>query len=132
MDKFIPYIGIPYKLNGRSGEQLDCWGLFLKLYRELYGIELDDYKNIKMHRGVGSDVLETEDYQGWIDVALHEVQEGDALILSNAGDPSHIGMVINKELMIHCYDRTGSVIESFRSNKWQSKIYKIRRHPSFN
>lgn len=46
MDNFASsVIGVPFKPHGRDRDGLDCWGLVCLAYRELKGVELDDYSS---------------------------------------------------------------------------------------
>jgi cell wall-associated NlpC family hydrolase len=36
MEDYTKYIGIPFKYGGRTHEQLDCYGLVMLLYKELF------------------------------------------------------------------------------------------------
>ena len=37
------YIGLPFKHHGRDRDGLDCWGLPMLYYREMLGVELQDW-----------------------------------------------------------------------------------------
>jgi len=38
------YIGLPYRLNGRERDGLDCWGLISLVWREKRGIQIPDFQ----------------------------------------------------------------------------------------
>lgn len=135
VEKFIKYVGLTYKPSAREDTVVDCWGLIVVLYRDLYGIHLPKYETCSVakdgQQGTAEFLLQADLYKQCKRVELNEVQEGDLLLLMNAGLPTHIGMIIDHEYMIHCFDKAGSVIESYRSNKWRTRIQAAYRHPSF-
>lgn len=136
MKKYIPYIGLTYKPSARGDTVVDCWGLIVVLYRELFSIELPTFTECSVAK-TGSDgmvdfLFATDLYKQCTKIELDQAKEGDLLLLTNAGQPTHIAMVIDDEHMIHCFDRAGSVIESYRSRKWKPRIQALYRHPHFN
>lgn len=136
MDKFEKYIGLTYKPSARSDDTMDCWGMVVYIYKDLYGIELPRYDECSVAKdgydNTGEFILSTTLYKKCqkLDIQSH-IQEGDLILLTNRGEPTHIGIAINNEDMIHCFDKAGSVIESFRGNKWKKRVLEIRRHPHF-
>ena len=136
MEKFIPYIGLTYKPSAREHSTVDCWGLIVTLYKDLYDINLPkfsecSYANNGMS-GTAQFISGTDLYSKCQKLSIEEEpKEGDLILLTNAGQPTHIGMVVDKDHMIHAFDKAGSVIESFRSNKWKSRVRAIYRHPHF-
>lgn len=130
----IEYVGIPYKVGGRDVEAhcapLDCWGLVVKMYKELYGISLPHYNDISNEQSndtLSEFILSTEIHNQFIEV-VGNVQRGDLILINIFGSPLHIGMALDNKMMIHAQMNSGSVIESFRSRKWQTRVYKIYRH----
>lgn len=126
----IEYIGIPYKHNGRPpSKELDCWGFAVYYYRKKKGIHLPTYSEIDAtdKDGIGERILATELNKYAIEISADEIQEDDLLLFICAGQPMHIGIAIDNELMIHCDRKVGSVIENFRSRMWQKRLYKVVR-----
>jgi len=37
------YIGLPFKHHGRDVDGIDCWGLPMLYYKEVLGVELQDW-----------------------------------------------------------------------------------------
>ena len=133
LDKYSGYIGIPYKVCGRQGNELDCWGFVIKIYKELYNIILPDYSDIHTDSTITSAsqaLTNTELYQEGVHIEVP--QEGDILLFSVAGNPLHVGVALNDKIMIHCDRLVGSCIEDYRKPKWIKRLHKIYRHPHFN
>lgn len=136
MEKFIPYIGLEYKPSARGKEVMDCWGLVVHIYKDLYNIDLPEYDTCSMvkdgAKGTVKFIFGTDLYKKCQKISTNEdINEGDIILLTNLGYATHIGVAIDNENMIHCFDRAGSVIESYRSPKWINRIAGIYRHPSF-
>lgn len=130
----IEYVGIPYKVGGRDigaeNAPLDCWGLMVKMYQEIYGISLPHYNDISNEQSndtLSEFILSTEIHNQFIEVT-GIVKQGDLILINIFGSPLHIGMALDNKMMIHAQMNSGSVIESFRSRKWQTRVYKIYRH----
>lgn len=85
------YIGKPW-VKGTSGpDSYDCWGLVQSIYAARYGVtlprvELDTYSPREVARVLASHPERTR----WEHV--ESPQEGDAVLMSHALDPSHVGI----------------------------------------
>jgi cell wall-associated NlpC family hydrolase len=131
MYRYIPYIGIPYVKGGRELQRdagLDCWGLVVVIAKDLRSIELPKYDTINTHLNINqaSSLLVNTDLYKDCDV-VDSVLEGDLLLFKIVGNPLHIGYAISQSEMIHADPATGTVIENFRSKKWQSRLYRTYR-----
>lgn len=137
IDKFIPFIGIEYAPDARQDNLVDCWGLVVLVYRNVYNIQLPTFeKNSLSKDGITSTanlILNNPLHEIFNRVQhVSDIMEGDILILNSGGNPIHIGMAVDNNKMIHAFDKAGSTLESFRSNKWKTRIRSIYRHPHFN
>lgn len=119
------YVGIPFLDRGRMREGLDCWGLLALVYRERFGIEIppfdDRYRNSLDLREIARLIgHEREGPAGaqWRRVAAKEARAGDGILLLRAGRACHVGIWIAPGLMLHCEDRTDTVIERFDGPQW--------------
>ena len=116
------YIGIPFKDKGRDETGLDCWGLVRMIYKDKKNIELEsrasDYTDV-MDKNTVSQTIKTES-EKWIKV--ENPQPFDVVVFRILGAPMHVGLVTDANNMIHCESGSNSVIESFKSLKWQNRI----------
>lgn len=115
------YIGIPYKEHGSSFAGCDCYGLIRLIYSEELEIKLPDYacedrKNKKqIYEAIERNI------QDW--KKIYTVDPGKSVILINIHSfPIHMGLVVSKTEMIHTMKNHASVMETFTSFKWSTRI----------
>jgi len=113
------YIGIPYEVNGRDMQSVDCWGLVHLIYKNELGINLPSFAE------EGIDATRTEELiakykEGW--EPSENINAGDVVIFRIFGIESHIGLAIDSERFIHARLGYNSAIERFDSSKWKTRI----------
>ena len=57
----------------------------------------------------------------------HEVP-GDIVLMRMAGQPTHVGMVVARGVMLHTEDRVDSGLAKFDGFTWKNRIIGIYRH----
>lgn len=127
------YIHIPFKEHGREENGCDCWGLARIIYKEQLGIELPtllDYKNT--HDGHSIADLYEDEHLMWDEVLEGQEKEFDILVFKILSLPTHIAVVINKGMMIHCEYGIGThITEYYRDFQWRKRlagIYRYKKH----
>lgn len=122
MSIYSKYIGIPYVIRGRTIKGLDCWGLPILLYRELFGVELLDFDNYEQDWCQAGGNYFLENYHNYFEQI--ETPEKNCLIFFT---PRGI-----KDKVNHCgvYTGTGKFIQATkigvivsRISVWQSRVY---------
>tara|TARA_R110000822_G_scaffold68652_2_gene167019 strand:+ start:76 stop:489 length:414 start_codon:yes stop_codon:yes gene_type:complete len=122
------YIGIPVAPLGSTRAGVDCWGLVMLVYKEVFGIALEPHKThlLAAHRGEFPDLT---DFTA-ITEPTDDPQDGDALqmwsILDGVRSQNHVGLVIEKpRRILHVQEGVGSVIMdiSKRANRWRPITY---------
>lgn len=131
------YLGIPFKVQGRTLQGLDCWGLFCLIYKERYNIELpsyindyEDIKDLSLLKKLYSEGIQKAEID-WIEIPHGQEQEGDGLLMPLVGIATHAALVIQPRMMIHISEGINVTIEPYKELKW-AQIYKrsrIYRHP---
>ena len=124
------YIHIPFEEHGRSVEGCDCWGLARIIYRDILRIDLPtllDYKNTHDGKSIAS--LYEEEHKGWQEIPIGQEKEFDILVFKILGLPTHIGVVINKGVMIHCEYGIGTHITEYnREFQWKKRLAGVYRY----
>lgn len=106
---WLEYLKIPYKPKGRTKQGADCYGLFLIIQKEVYGRDLSDltYTNIYSRENAVKEQLKKYKFE-----RIEQPKDGCAVIMYNEGIPSHCGVYIGNNQVIHCRMDIGTVIEN--------------------
>ncbi len=95
-------IGVPFKPHCYDYNGWDCWGLVVMAYQELYNIDLPRYNQqyenetdkVKLFK-----LFDSGKKEQWVSVDIPA--SGDVVIVYMGGVPIHIGLVIDKNKMLH-------------------------------
>lgn len=123
---------IEYVSGGRSEDGADCWGLIVLFYRKELGIELPLYEWVAPDKSTRHKTTCEQAKQMAIDIGLFEEVDspeyGDIVLLNMLGMPIHVGVVIDKNLMMHTGSTHGVVIEDFTETKWNRRVKSFHRY----
>lgn len=117
MYDFSQLIGIPFKYGGRTREELDCYGLVMLLYKELYGIDIPDVVSPTILKEI-SELVESEKCK-W---EPSDLVEGAVILFNIKGYGSHVGFCIGNDYMIHTWESTSGVTIERIGINWQHRI----------
>lgn len=102
------FIGIPWKVGGRTFDGVDCGGLCMLASKHLFGVELPDKwsynetNNLEMSEDIYKDFKEMS-----IEVSKYEAQDGDIVIFKLRNGHVHFGLFVNG-MMLHIADNKKS------------------------
>jgi len=123
-------LGIPYKHGGRDESGLDCLGLVWYFYKRLginipdgdgLTIEQDWYKN-------DPDRLKNALAKQGKPVLINELNILDLLYFEMTdGVISHLGVLVEKDLFIHCLQRRSVGLDRLSRRFWSKKLAGARR-----
>ncbi len=113
------YIGIPYEVNGRDMQSVDCWGLVHLIYKNELGINLPSFAEDGIDANRTQELI-AQYKEGWEPSV--NVQAGDVVIFRILGIEAHIGLAIDSERFIHARIGCNSAIERFDSSKWKTRF----------
>ena len=121
----LPYIGLPFRLNGRTFTGIDCYGLVLLFYDLEFGIPLKDftYFNAETMAKAFESASSTSD---WVEVKEH--RPGDVVVLRSGPWPCHCGIVIDGNRFLHAHDGACSSLARLDSGMWKCRITGYYRH----
>lgn len=113
------YIGIPYLVNGRDINAVDCYGLVHLIYKNELGINLPSFAEDDIDANRTQELI-AQYKEGWEPSA--NIQAGDVVIFRILGIEAHIGLAIDSERFIHARIGYNSAIERFDSSKWKTRF----------
>lgn len=125
------YVGVPFFDGGRTRENgWDCFGLVRAVYAAELGVALPAYVvEYEDTRDVGGiqRVFDREAEQ-WREVPLEERKPFDVLWFSILSQPTHVGVYLGGERMLHCMNGRGTCIEKVDGLRWKNRIKSAHRH----
>jgi cell wall-associated NlpC family hydrolase len=121
---FSAYVGIPWEEHGRTTEACDCWGLLRAVYLNILGVELPSYSpHYATTRDRQAIAALVSSYRGdWREVRPGLERPLDAVLMTEAGVPMHIGLVVKPGHVLHIVRDGFSAIESYRAGKLSRRI----------
>ena len=127
------YVGIPWADRGRDRDTgLDCWALVLEVYRWELGIQLpsyhEDYQTAADKEAVAR--LIDDGKSDWHEMQIGREKPFDLVLMREAGVSQHIGIVVQRPLMLHVRPHLDSVIESYSSGRNRNRVVGFFRHES--
>ncbi len=95
-------IGVPFKPHCYDYNGWDCWGLVVMAYQELYNIDLPRYN--KQYNNIEEKIqlfklFDNGKKEQWVQIDVPI--PGDVVIVYQSGIPIHIGLVYNKDKILH-------------------------------
>ncbi len=110
------WLGTPYKFGGVDKKGVDCSGLVMSIYKEVYGIDL--YRS-------ASDIMKNVYF-----VDKKELKEGDVLffITSKNKTVSHVGLYLKDNLFVHSSTSKGVILTNLDEPYYVKAFYKAGRH----
>ena len=134
------FVGTPWRAYGRDRAGVDCWGLVVLVYEEVFGVALPRYDGRSWPCGREASAGEAaaaraeigafmaHEAVAWQAIEPGEERAGDVLLLRLGGAPCHVGIVTEPGSMLHAQERSDAVIEPYRSVVWERRIAGIYRH----
>jgi cell wall-associated NlpC family hydrolase len=126
---FDRFVGLPYRDKGR-GDEVDCWGLVVRVFAELRGITLpsyaDSYESADDRAGLAR--LIGGELDPWDRIVAGEEQTFDCVLMQEAGFPRHIGVVVTPGLLLHVQRGETSCIERYRHGPLKHRVVGFYRY----
>jgi cell wall-associated NlpC family hydrolase len=124
------YIRIPFLDCGRTIKGADCWGLVRIIYLQELNIELplmNEYDDCQDKLVIPS-LLENKP-NVWTPVKSGDEKAFDVPVFKMGGYPMHVGLVVNKGLMIHCERGSGTTLVRYnKEHQWFRRLIGFYRY----
>jgi cell wall-associated NlpC family hydrolase len=128
LSSFISKVnGTPFKDFGRDLSGLDCWGLIVMAYRELFGVVLQE-PDVSALSAKEVELFYYEYSKMWKDVPVGQERPGDLAMFRNGRWISHAGLVIKPGLMLHVDRDLGTLVTTYYSGTWKTCSAGILRY----
>lgn len=120
------FIGIPYRDPASPGGQgMHCWELVEAAMLKLFDLQPPPVEFTGTYKEAAPAFMTRLRY--WMHVNFTSRQAGDLIVLRVGGQPSHCGILINRDQMLHTMAGHNSCLESVIGSRWESRIYGVYR-----
>lgn len=121
-----PFIGIPFVHGGRTRDGIDCYGLCVLVFTEVFKIDLPAYALDWSSRADWPRLTEAieQGRRDWEPIPRAAVTIGDAVLLAIAGAPLHVGIIAGTDplRMLHAEQGINTCLERLDSIVWARRI----------
>ena len=124
------YVGLPWLPKGRSADGVDCWGLVHLVYREVLDLPLLSYvmdyttpEELAQVRRLFEGGQASGDW-----TQVDEFQPLDVLLFRRGRYPSHVGLYVRQNLMLHVDAHEQSRLVPYNSPRWRPRLIGGYRH----
>lgn len=110
---FTSWQGTRYSLGGLSRKGVDCSGLTLLTYKELFGRDLPRTVQEQAEEGTK--------------ISKAALQAGDLVFFKTGAFQRHVGIYLKEDLFFHASPTKGVMISSLNNAYWQKKFWQAQR-----
>lgn len=121
----LAMVGTPFHAQGRMPHiGLDCIGVVVCVAREL-GLPHSDVAAYPMRpNGMLRPILEEQLVR-----AHREPLEGDVLLMSFAGEPHHVAVMVDGDRIVHAYATVRKCVVQSYTDHWRAKVRAVYEFP---
>lgn len=124
------YLQLPFQEHGRTRAGLDCYGLVRLILAEQQGIALpsyaEDYATTTDVEAIAA-LVRGEVASAWRAVPVSEARLCDVAILRMAGQPMHVGLVLDQPYFVHTMRGAWSCVERWDALLWRKRLLGVVR-----
>ena len=126
------YIGIPFNEKGwNKKEGFHCWSLVREILQVRFNIVIPSYQEA-FDGAYDAENIEKAIYEEaekqWKQV--DDPTFGDVGVFRIAGYRSHIGLILDKEFMLHVMEGMETCLARYNTLYWKPRLYGYFRHES--
>lgn len=110
---FASWQGTRYSLGGLSRKGVDCSGLTLLTYKEVFGRDLPRTVREQAEKGAK--------------IPKAALQPGDLVFFKTGAFQRHVGIYLQEDLFFHASPSKGVMISSLNNAYWQKKFWQAQR-----
>lgn len=110
---FTRWQGTRYRYGGLSRDGVDCSGLTLITYKELFGKNLPRTVKEQIKKGKK--------------ITKNSLQAGDLVFFKTGLFQKHVGIYLEDDLFIHASGKKGVTISSLNNVYWQKRYWRAQR-----
>lgn len=127
------YCQVPFVAGGRDPSGWDCYGLVWYIGKQHFGLELPSYKgqyDTDFNFDAIGELVENEKTYEWSNIEDGQEVPGDLVLMRMRGHPVHVGLVVDKNYMIHVLKRNGTVVQNYTGVLWKKRLMGFWRYDS--
>lgn len=124
------YVGIPFAPFGADRAGCNCWGLVVLVYAEQLGVTLPDYAGAYASPEEQAEVaaLVGTERSNPVWARVFDVRPFDVLLFRRGGLDTHVGLYVDRGLMLHVTADDCAKLEHFETGTWGHRLTGIYRH----
>ena len=109
------FIGIPYRYGGSTRSGMDCSGVVVRLFLDVYGLRLPHKTSVLHTKG--------------ITVSKRSLQVGDLVFFryDAPSTPSHVGVFLGNGVFIHASSSKGVILSGLDDEYYKKRYAGARR-----
>ncbi|MGU9957992.1 MAG: NlpC/P60 family protein [Arenicellales bacterium WSBS_2016_MAG_OTU3] len=107
------WMGTPYHYGGTTRNGIDCSGLVLNTYRDLYGLQMP--RRAREQASVGKSVRKTR------------LTPGDLVFFKTGLRDRHVGIYLGNKQFVHASESRGVRVSSIDEPYWSKRYWKASR-----
>ncbi len=107
------WMGTPYRYGGTTRNGIDCSGLVLNTYRDLYGLQMP--RRAREQASVGKNVRKTR------------LTPGDLVFFKTGLRERHVGIYLGNKQFAHASESQGVRVSSIDEPYWSKRYWKASR-----
>ena len=110
---FKNWRGVRYRYGGLTSKGVDCSGLSLRAYKELYNVKLPRTVREQARKGTR--------------IQKKNLRPGDLVFFKTGRYSRHVGIYLGENKFIHASRSKGVTQSNLNSSYWRSKYWKAKR-----